>query len=119
MPTHADHAVENLKNSYFLKQVKNTQRVKILENRFGNLQMVSKITVILVIFDLALKKMFFCAGSACTISKFSREKNFEIMTKKKQFRIFYDSPKVAYPLRLYGIKITRIHVIENLTLGHL
>jgi hypothetical protein len=38
------------------------------------------------------------------------------MTKTKQFQIFYDSPKVAYALRLYGIKI---HEIENLTLGHL
>jgi hypothetical protein len=41
------------------------------------------------------------------------------MTKTKQFRIFYYSPKVAYPWRLYVIKITRIHEIEILTLGHL
>jgi hypothetical protein len=33
--------------------------------------------------------------------------------------MFYYSPKVAYPERLYGIKITRIQEIENLALGHL
>jgi hypothetical protein len=29
------------------------------------------------------------------------------MTKTKKFTFFYDSPKVAYPERLYGIKITK------------
>jgi hypothetical protein len=36
----------------------------------------------------------------------------------KQFRIFLIVPK-APTRRLYGIKITKIHEIENLTLGHL
>jgi hypothetical protein len=40
------------------------------------------------------------------------------MTKTKQFRIFLIVPK-APTRRLYGIKITKIHEIENLTLGHL
>jgi hypothetical protein len=38
------------------------------------------------------------------------------MTKMKKITVFYDSPKVAFPERLYGIKIQEI---ENLSLGHL
>jgi hypothetical protein len=42
MPTYADHAVKNYKFSNFLKQVKNVQKVKILKNHFGNLEMGKK-----------------------------------------------------------------------------
>jgi hypothetical protein len=42
MPTHGVHGVKSYNFSNFLKQVKNTQRVKILKNRFGNLQMGAK-----------------------------------------------------------------------------
>ncbi len=31
----------------------------------------------------------------------------------------YFSPKITYPERLYGVKIMKIRVIKNLTLGHL
>jgi hypothetical protein len=36
-----------------------------------------------------------------------------------QFPIFYYSPKVANPWRLFGIKITRIDETKNLTRGYL
>jgi hypothetical protein len=74
--------------------------------------MGSKTTIILFIFDLALKKKFSSAGSACTNSKSFAGKNFEIMTKTIQFRISVTATKSP-------IKITIIHEIENLTLGHL
>ena len=34
-------------------------------------------------------------------------------------KFFYFNPKVALPLRLYGVKIRKIRAIECLTLGHL
>jgi hypothetical protein len=34
-------------------------------------------------------------------------------------RIKYFNPQFAHPRRLYGVKITTIRTIENLTLGHL
>jgi hypothetical protein len=41
------------------------------------------------------------------------------LDQNKTIPNFNYSPKVAYPKRLYGIKIMRIHEIENLTLEHL
>ncbi len=35
------------------------------------------------------------------------------------FIIFYFSPKIAHPERLYGVKIMNIQEMENLTLAHL
>jgi hypothetical protein len=35
---------------------------------------------------------------------YAKRKNFEIMTKAKEFQIFLYSPKVAYPWKLYGIQ---------------
>jgi hypothetical protein len=54
MPTHADHAVKSYNFSKFLKQVKNTQRVKIWKSRFENLQMGSKATI---------RNFYFCCTS--------------------------------------------------------
>jgi hypothetical protein len=81
--------------------------------------MGSKTTIILFfIFDLALKNNFL-AQAQHALTPFAGKKNFEIMTKTKQLRFFYDIPKVGYPWRIYCIKFTRIHEMENLTLGHL
>jgi hypothetical protein len=52
MFTHTEHAVKSHNFSNVLKQAKNTHTVKILKNRFGNLQMVSKATIYFL--DLAL-----------------------------------------------------------------
>jgi hypothetical protein len=37
------------------------------------------------------------------------------MTKTKHFRFFYYSPKVAYPLRLYGIKKITTSMRSNMS----
>ncbi len=89
--THAEYALKNV--------------LRILRN----LQMGSKETT---------RNFYFwsSACSACINSKFS---NFEIMTKTKQFRIVITVPKSPTHRGFNGIKITRIHLIENLTLGHL
>jgi hypothetical protein len=64
------------------------------------------------IFYPALKKK----KLACTNSNLLR-KNFEIMTRMNNFEFWITVSN--YSWRLYGIKITRIHEIENVTLGHL
>jgi hypothetical protein len=58
----------------------------------------------------------FCACSACNISKFLLTKFQNHDQNETNSKFFYYSPKVAYPWRLYDIKITRIHEKENLTL---
>jgi hypothetical protein len=59
MPMHAEHAVISYDFSNFSTQVKNTQTVKILKNRFGNLQMGSKTTIRNFIYGRALKRNCF------------------------------------------------------------
>jgi hypothetical protein len=46
-------------------------------------------------------------------------KNFKIKTPSNQSNNFFVLPSVPYPDRLCGVKITRIHEVENLTLGYL
>jgi hypothetical protein len=48
---------------------------------------------------------------------FVSEQTSQIITKTKNFRFFYYSPKVAYAQRLYGTEIMRFQETENLTLG--
>ncbi len=50
-----------------------------------------------------------CVWNFATINELQN-----ILNKKMYF-----NPKVAHPMRLYGVKIMTIRAIENLTLGHL
>jgi hypothetical protein len=65
MPTYADHAVKNYKFSNFLKQVKNVQKVKILKNHFGNLEIGKKTTSNFYFLSIFKKKNFLCMLSKC------------------------------------------------------
>ncbi len=47
-----------------------------------------------------------------------RERYFEPL-KKPLYIKTKNSPNVAHPERLYGVKITKIEAIANLALGHL
>ncbi len=66
--------------------------------------MGSTATIRNFIFDLALKKNLF-SHAQHAFTQIFHDQN-QIMTKTQQFRIFHCSPKVVYPQRLYGLKIT-------------
>jgi hypothetical protein len=68
------------------KYVKNTQREKILTNRFGNLQLGLKTTTRNLYFWSSSNNIFVHAQHSITQNV--RGKNFESLTKTKQFQFF-------------------------------
>jgi hypothetical protein len=76
----------------------------------------------LSVFDLSLKKKFLPQHAQHVLTQKIRGKKLRTHDENEIISNFlFTVPKspTQYPWRLYGIKITRIHEIKNLTLGHL